>query len=53
MQLPILLICFFGPLPLARFIKPKEWGWRFLGADIQMANGQLVECYGRSEIGAR
>ena len=29
----------------ARFIKPKAWGWRFIGADIQMANGQLVECY--------
>jgi hypothetical protein len=28
-----------------KFIKPKEWGWRFIGADIQMANGLLVECY--------
>lgn len=26
--------------------RPKIWGWRFIGADIQMPNGQLVECYG-------
>jgi hypothetical protein len=30
---------------IAKFVRPKEWGWRFVGADIQMANGQLVECY--------
>ena len=25
---------------------PKEWGWRFIGADIEAANGMLIECYG-------
>ena len=30
---------------LDKFLKPKEWGWRFIGADLQMHNGQLVECY--------
>eukprot|EP00935_MAST-01C_sp_MAST-1C-sp1_P001647 g1647.t1 len=30
---------------IEKFVRPKEWGWRFVGADIKMANGQLVECY--------
>ena len=32
-------------LDIEKFVSPKEWGWRFIGADIKMANGQLVECY--------
>jgi N12 class adenine-specific DNA methylase len=24
---------------------PKEWGWRFVGLDMRMPNGQLVESY--------
>jgi hypothetical protein len=28
-----------------KFVAPKEWGWRFLGCDIRMANGQMVEAY--------
>lgn len=32
-------------LDVEKFVSPKEWGWRFIGADLKMANGQLVECY--------
>ena len=27
-------------------IRIQEWGWRFIGADIQASNGMLIECYG-------
>eukprot|EP00935_MAST-01C_sp_MAST-1C-sp1_P000569 g569.t1 len=30
---------------LNKLLQPKEWGWRFIGADIQASNGQLIECY--------
>jgi hypothetical protein len=32
-------------LDVEKLLEPKEWGWRFVGADLQMANGQMVECY--------
>lgn len=28
-----------------KLFKPKDWGWRFAGADLRMPNGQLVEYY--------
>ena len=28
-----------------KLLDPKEFGWRFIGCDIKMPNGQLVECY--------
>jgi len=28
-----------------KMLTPKEWGWRFVGFDLKMANGQLVEYY--------
>jgi hypothetical protein len=28
-----------------KFLEPLEWGWRFLGCDVRMPNGMLVECY--------
>jgi hypothetical protein len=28
-----------------KYIEPKAFGWRFLGADLRMKNGQLVELY--------
>jgi hypothetical protein len=28
-----------------KLFEPKEWGWRFAGADLRMPNGQLVEFY--------
>ena len=32
-------------LDTAKMFEPKEWGWRFAGADLRMPNGQLVEFY--------
>ena len=32
-------------LDIAKLLKPKEWGWRFLAFDFVMPNHQLVECY--------
>jgi hypothetical protein len=32
-------------LDLAKLLTPKLWGWRFMGCDVQMPNGMLVECY--------
>lgn len=28
-----------------KLMQPKEWGWRFVGVDLRMPNGQLVEYY--------
>lgn len=28
-----------------KLFNPKEWGWRFVGLDVRMPNGQLVEAY--------
>lgn len=28
-----------------KMFAPKEWGWRFIGFDMRMPNGQLVEFY--------
>jgi len=28
-----------------KMFQPKEWGWRFIGFDLRMPNGQLVEFY--------
>jgi hypothetical protein len=30
---------------IEKYIEPKDFGWRFLGADLKMENGQLVELY--------
>ena len=30
---------------LKKFLKPKKFGWRFIGCDLMMPNGLLVECY--------
>lgn len=32
-------------LDIDKLLDPKEFGWRFIGCDIKMPNGQLVECY--------
>ena len=32
-------------LDIGKFVRPKEWGWRFLGADLQTESGLLIECY--------
>ena len=32
-------------LDIHKLVRPKQWGWRFIGADIQMNDGMLVECY--------
>jgi hypothetical protein len=33
-------------LDIDKLIEPKEWGWRFIGCDIQLKeSGHLVECY--------
>jgi hypothetical protein len=30
---------------LKKLLKPKAFGWRFIGCDLKMPNGLLVECY--------
>eukprot|EP00935_MAST-01C_sp_MAST-1C-sp1_P002526 g2526.t1 len=30
---------------LKKMLKPKAFGWRFIGCDLKMPNGLLVECY--------
>ena len=30
---------------LKKLLKPKKFGWRFIGCDLKMPNGLLVECY--------
>ena len=30
---------------LEKLLKPKKFGWRFIGCDLKMPNGLLVECY--------
>jgi hypothetical protein len=32
-------------LDLDKLLHPKVWGWRFIGCDLQAANGLLIECY--------
>jgi hypothetical protein len=32
-------------LDLDKLLHPKVWGWRFIGCDVQAANGLLIECY--------
>jgi hypothetical protein len=32
-------------LDIAKLLKPKEFGWRFLAFDFIMPNHQIVECY--------
>jgi hypothetical protein len=32
-------------LDVDKLLEPKEWGWRFMGADFRLPNGQIVECY--------
>jgi hypothetical protein len=32
-------------LDIQKCLSPKQFGWRFMGLDLQMANGQLVELY--------
>ena len=31
-------------LDIEKLLQPKQFGWRFLGADL-LVQGQLVECY--------
>jgi hypothetical protein len=30
---------------LKKLLKPKKFGWRFIGCDLKMPNGLLIECY--------
>ncbi len=30
---------------LKKILKPKKFGWRFIGCDLKMPNGLIVECY--------
>eukprot|EP00935_MAST-01C_sp_MAST-1C-sp1_P002227 g2227.t1 len=30
---------------LKKLLQPKQFGWRFIGCDLKMPNGLLVECY--------
>jgi hypothetical protein len=32
-------------LDIQKCLKPRRFGWRFIGLDLQMENGQLVELY--------
>eukprot|EP00935_MAST-01C_sp_MAST-1C-sp1_P002219 g2219.t1 len=32
-------------LDIHKLVRPKLWGWRFIGADLKMNDGMLVECY--------
>jgi hypothetical protein len=35
----------FVKIDTKKMFKPKGWGWRFVGFDLRMPNGQIVEYY--------